>query len=269
MKTNRILILTLVVLFVLFVLGSMVSWGGEETIEEKVCPVKDYLEADNVEQCFKCHTVGTFEVRKVNPLNKYKLPDIANIQVYYDEGKLILYYLLSDINDAAIHSLFNWLKWHPKFKNVLIEIQSPGGSLLNAWRCIGIIERWKANCSDCLVETRVNGLAASAGLLIFMAGDVRSASPTAELMWHEVSMTGYGFHRSTSSNATEKAKVLAHLQDTATAYIADKCNMAQNDFLNAIRDGKEFWVNGREAKKLEIVTKLLWGNKINPHKTVR
>ncbi len=249
-------------LAVLLALGSTISGGNElSDVKEKACPVKDYLFAENIEQCFKCHTVGTFEVRKVNPLNKYKLPDITGIGVYYDnEGKLILYYLLGDINDAAIYSLFDWLRWHPEIKNVLIEIQSPGGSLLNAWRCIGIIEQWKANCSECVVETRVNGLAASAGLLIFMAGEIRSTSPTAELMWHEVSMTGYGYQRSTSSNATEKAKILTHLQDTATAYIANKCDMTQQQLLEAIQGGKEFWVSGREAKKLKIAIKLLWGN---------
>ena len=80
-------------------------------------------------------------------------------------------------------------------------------------------------------------------------------------MWHEVSMTGYGFHRSTSSNATEKAKVLAHLQNTATEYIASKCDMTADQFLDTIRDGKEFWINGKEAMKLGIATKLLWENK--------
>ena len=73
-------------------------------------------------------------------------------------------------------------------------------------------------------------------------------------------MTGYGFHRSTSSNTTEKAKTLSHLQNTATEYISSRCGMTQEQLLDAIRDGKEFWINGKEAKELGVATKLLWGN---------
>ena len=226
---------------------------------EKLCPVKDYLDTDNIEHCFKCHAEGTFKVRKVNPLNKYKLPEIAGAEMVYDNDELTLYYTLGDINDSGIRTLFHWLEWNPEIKNVIIEIQSPGGSLMNAWRIIGIIEKWKTKDPSHVVETRVNGLAASAGLLIFMAGDQRAASPTAELMWHEISVTSYGFHRSTSSNAQEQTKVLAHLQKTANAYIANRCNMTEEEFMDKIKDNKTFWINGREAKDLGIATELLWG----------
>ena len=223
-----------------------------------LCPVKKYLKADNVEQCFKCHTTGKFELKESDPFEKYKLPKMATVRLFDNNGKITMYYQLSDISDDAVRDIFAWLEWHPEIINVQIEIQSPGGSLMNAWRIVGVIERWKSQDATRSVETRVNGFAASAGFLIFMVGDIRAASPTSELMWHELSISGYGYVTQSPSSSTEQARILNHLQKTTNQYISSKCIMTEDEIVDAVRNGKELWINGKEALDLGIATKLLW-----------
>jgi len=234
--------------------------GLKEALEKDsgLCPVKKYLKADNVEQCFKCHTTGKFNLKESDPFEKYKLPVTATGRLFDNNGKTTMYYQLSDISDDAIRDIFAWLEWHPEIIYVQIEIQSPGGSLMNAWRIVGVIERWKSQDPTRVVETRVNGFAASAGFLIFMVGDIRTASPTAELMWHELSISGYGYIKQSPSSSSEQARILNHLQKTTNEYISTKCNMTEDEIINAVKDGKELWINGKEALELGIATKLLW-----------
>ena len=226
-----------------------------------LCPVKKYLKTDNVEMCFKCHTTGKFELKESDPFEKYRLPEMATIRLFNNDGKTTMYYQLSDISDDAIRDIFAWLEWHQEITDVQIEIQSPGGSLMNAWRIVGVIERWKSQDAARSVETRVNGFAASAGLLIFMVGDIRAVSPTSELMWHELSISGYGYIKQSPSSSAEQARILNHLQKTTNQYISSKCNMSEDEIINSVKNGKELWVNGIEALELGIATKLLWENK--------
>lgn len=241
---------TLITLAILVL--STAVWAEEE------CPVKDYLAADDVEQCFKCHAKGTFEVKAVNPLGKYELPNEDNVRLVDEDGELTLCYLIKLIDDEAVRKLVSWLQWHPEINNFRLECHSPGGSLMDAWRIVGIIEQWKAEDEKRKVETEVHGFAASAGFLIFLVGDVRSAAPTAELMWHELSVSGAGYSTSSPSSSTEAARILVHLQKTATSYLVSKCNLTELEITESVKDGRELWVNGREALKFGIATRVLW-----------
>ena len=234
------------------------GYGFEYDDSKEKCPVKYYLQADNIAQCFACHTTGKFGLIESDPFCKYRLPDVATVRLFNDDGKIALYYQLGDIADDAVGSIFGWLQWHPEIEKVRIEIQSPGGSLMNAWRIVGIVEQWKAGSKNRVVETRVNGFAASAGLLIFMCGDIRSVSPTAELMWHELSVSGYGYQRSSPSSSNEKARILNHLQKTTNKYIASKCNLTEEEITAKVKNDCELWINGKEALEMGIATVLLW-----------
>lgn len=240
-------------LLVVLLLPSL-SLAGES--EKTYCPVKYYLKAESVDQCLKCHATGTFEVKSANPLNKYELPDVNNVRLFDDDGKLTLYYLMGMIDDDAIKAIFSWLQWNPEVKNFQLEVHSPGGSLMDAWRIVGIIEQWKASDKKHRVETQVHGFAASAGFLIFMSGDVRTAAPTAELMWHELSVSGAGYQTTSPSSSKEEARILAHLQKTATEYLAGKCKLTVGKIAESVKDGRELWINGREALDVGVATRL-------------
>jgi ATP-dependent protease ClpP protease subunit len=203
------------------------------------CPVTQTV--GDIKGCLQCHESKTFEV---NPT--------ASSQILVDEnGKKYGYHIITDINDEQIKLFFDYLI-KKKINRAMIESNGPGGSLLAAWRIIGIINN--AKTKGIQVDTIVYGYALSANFIIFMSGDKRIVSPYAELMYHEVRMTDYKEH--TPSSAVDGADVLIHLQKSVDAYIAERCLLSVEELKAKIKN-KEYWLNGREAKKLKFATHIL------------
>ena len=72
--------------------------------------------------------------------------------------------------------------------HLILEVQSPGGSLFEANKIMGLMKQWHVQGK--IVETRCYGFALSAGFLVFASGTpgYRKAAGSAELMWHELSV---------------------------------------------------------------------------------
>jgi ATP-dependent protease ClpP protease subunit len=203
------------------------------------CPVTQTV--GDIEGCLMCHQAKTF---KVNPT--------INSKILLDDNKEKYgYYVLTDIDDIEVKNFFDYIITN-KIKKVTIESNGPGGSLLAAWRIIGIINNAKSN--NIQVDTKVLGYALSANFIVFMAGDKRIVSPYAEMMYHEVRMKDY--KEQTPSSAKEDADVLIHLQESVDEYISNKCDMTKEELKAKIKN-KEYWLNGREAKKLNFATHIL------------
>uniref|UniRef100_A0A6M3JH49 Putative protease n=1 Tax=viral metagenome TaxID=1070528 RepID=A0A6M3JH49_9ZZZZ len=212
------------------------------------CP---YSHISDQDKCFKCHGIGKeFKVIKETPEDAWR--DYPSCHVRVIDG--IGYYDLNGeighgITGGLIQGFFRYLLKH-EIKTAVIEIQSPGGSLFEGWRVKGYIEA--AQAQGIKVETRVYSFAASAGFLIFMAGDTRTVAPTAELMWHEL-MTFSMFSLDTPSDKEDAARILRHLQDSANNWISERSGQ-DKDKLDAKIRKKELWVNGKEAVDMGFAT---------------
>ena len=75
-------------------------------------------------------------------------------------------------------------------ETVEIEINSPGGSVLEGTRIYNALRKMSARGVE--VTTVVNGLAASMGSVILMAGDKRRMTKGSRIMIHEASMYSWG-----------------------------------------------------------------------------
>ena len=136
-----------------------------------------------------------------------------------------------------------------------MEIHSPGGSLFNAQRIVGLMDDYKHWGGK--ITTKVNGFAASAGFYVFMNGDDRLVSPTAQLMWHELYTFSF-FKISEPSDSEDEARVLRHLQDTVNQWIADRSHLTKDE-VDAMVKKKELWVNGLQALENGFATGLIVG----------
>jgi len=222
-------------------------------VEKSICPI---TKIDK--NCMDCHAMlldenntpyfGLKEVKK-DFYYRYPNPKTAIKEV---NGIKTGHYFLTDINDGAFRDAVDFFYLHD-IKKIIIEIHSPGGSLFDAWRIIGMIDEAMSNNID--IETRLYGFAASAGFLIFMAGTDRIVSPTAECMWHEL-MTGEFLAIKTPSDKEDEAKILRHLQNVANEFIANKSKM-DKDTLDAKIRKKEFWISGKEAFDLGFATGII------------
>ena len=84
-------------------------------------------------------------------------------------------------------------------ETVEVEINSPGGSVLEGTRIFNALRKMSARGVE--VTTVVNGLAASMGSVILMAGDKRRMTKGSRIMIHEASMFSWGDARTLKKNA--------------------------------------------------------------------
>lgn len=233
------------------------EWTKETTIKESgetaedlssICPTT-LMKTD----CLSCHVRPDWKLKEAHPNRIYDLPAGTNLV----GGKL--YFYLTRIQDYRVRALYEWLQWHQDIKHVVIEVQSPGGSVFAAKRIVGIMNQMKKE--GYIVETHVNGFAASAGFVIFVAGSkgYRLVSPEAELMWHELRTFKF-FDVSGPADKEDEADVLRHLQDTQNEWLASRSNMTKEEIDSAIRK-KELWLNGAQAVEKGFADGFLGENK--------
>lgn len=230
-------------LFLLSIILSMIcglafAEDKEDKNEPKsICP-KTLMKND----CTVCHSIPSFILKEINPESRYIYP-VTGMKINED----MAYYILKDIHAENVQSFFNYIQWHPRVRKIIIEVHSPGGSLFDGYKIIGLMQHMKS--MGYIIETRVYGFAASAGFLVAASGTKghRFVSKTAELMWHEL-MSFTMFSIDTPSDTEEKSRVLRHLQDTANKWLASVGNLTFDQLNEKIRK-REFWMSGSEAIK--------------------
>lgn len=139
-------------------------------------------------------------------------------------------------------------------ESVEVEINSPGGSVLEGTRIYNALREMSARGVH--VSTTVNGLAASMGSVILMAGDERNMTQGSRIMIHEASTYAWGDARAMRKNAdllegisaeiagiyAERtggdAKAIRDMMHAETWMTADQAK--ENGFVhNVIKDGKK------------------------------
>ena len=161
-------------------------------------------------------------------------------------------------------------------ESVDVEINSPGGSVFEGQRIYNALRGMSARGVE--VTTTVNGLAASMGSVILMAGDKRQMTHGSRVMIHEASTIAWGDARTMRHNAdllegisSEIAGIYADrtggdeksiraLMYAETWMTADEAK--ENGFVDVIiKDGKakaEF--DTAENSNMSILSKLFPGN---------
>jgi len=206
-----------------------------------ICP-KTLMKND----CMNCHAYPDMSLIEKEPDAQRKYPYAADMSTT-DDGKTAVI-VISNIQSTQIEEFFKYVAWHPEITKCVFEIMSPGGSLFEAWRIVGLMELWKSR--GMLIETRCHGFAASAGFIIFINGSNRLASKTAEFMWHEL-YTFAMFKVSRPSDTMDEAIVLRHLQDTASRFLSKRSKLSAKQWDEKVHK-KEFWCNGEQAIKFGI-----------------
>ena len=235
MKT--IVILTMIVVF--WATGAMAQ-DKDKPPPKVQCP-KTTMQED----CLKCHIVGNFKVRETLPDAHLSYPNTNTKILGWETTKTYGYFSLKEISDDAIRDFFRYLDQH-RLNMAIVEIHSPGGALFDAQRIVNIMLEWQSKGN--IIETRLYGIAASAGFYIFQAGNKRLVSPNADLLWHEIrTIEGWGLPRvMTPSDKEQEAKVFRHLQDIRNNWLATRCKLTKEKIDELIKY-KDWWMSGKQA----------------------
>lgn len=123
---------------------------------------------------------------------------------------------------------------------VEIEINSPGGSVFEGQRIYNSLREMSARGVE--ISTTVNGLAASMGSLILMAGDKRAMTQGSRIMIHEASTIAWGDARVLRKNA----EVLESVSAEIAGVYADRTGGDKDDIRNLMY--AETWMDTETAK---------------------
>lgn len=199
-----------------------------------ICP-KTKISGE-VDTCLRCHDYS-MRVREVKE-DAWRTYPNTFIKVVGDVG----HYDLRSIQAAPMKEFFDYLHHH-NIKKAVLNIESWGGSLVEAWAIVGLIREFQV---DGMVETRCQGVGVSAGFLILSAGSKRLVNPNAILMWHELQSLKF-LTVETPSSTERDAKTKRWLQDSGNQFLADHSNMTKIEIDDAVRDDHELWLTGAEA----------------------
>jgi ATP-dependent protease ClpP protease subunit len=213
-----------------------------EEESEKGCPITKIT--DN-SYCFSCHILIRdadkirYGVKEISPYNQYDVPYHTKII----DG--VLHYILEDINSDSVANFLNYAARHPELgKRVVVEVNSFGGSVFEAWRIKSYFVRFEK--MGYTIETRTYGYALSAGFIVFVSGTMghRLVDANAEFMMHELWSIEWP-KVATPSSKEEEAKVYRHLQDNINNWIASRGNLSKDE-LDTLVEFRDYWLVGDE-----------------------
>jgi ATP-dependent protease ClpP protease subunit len=173
------------------------------------------------------------------------------IDAIYREGDdIVVYTKISGVSPAVFRNVADYLRWHPEIKKFVVELHTGGGSIMDAWRAVGIIKEMQA--SEIIVEMRVYGLSASAGVILMVAGDIghRFVNSNAEIMIHKI-WTFKMFALDTPDTAEDEAATLRHFQENINQFILSRSKMTKKELDECIFK-KDFWMTGARAVELGL-----------------
>ena len=214
---------------------------------ELACP---FTKMSDNDKCMQCHQV-------VRDGNGYKwgvketryLPYATKI--VKRDGADVIHYEMTGIADDKVQAILDYAREYGP-KEVEIEINSPGGSVIDAWRIVSYFNEY----DDIKIRTVCRGIAASAGFVLLAAGDYREASPHAMLMAHEL-WTLKWLAVETPAKSKDEAEIMALWQNNINRFLSEHSNMTVEQIEKEIHK-KDWWMTGADALEYGFVDKLVW-----------
>jgi len=180
-----------------------------------------------------------------NRAGKIKLNDSVNkdsadqlideLEKLYGESAVASNMQIGDITCSAENAL----------EVVDVEINSPGGSVMEGQRIYNALKGISSRGVE--VVTTVNGIAASMGSVILMAGDQRKMTHGSRIMIHEASVMAYG----DANDLRKQSNILESISSEIAAIYAERANGTAEDMRQLMKD--ETWMTASEAEEAGFV----------------
>ncbi len=131
---------------------------------------------------------------------------------------------------------------------ITVIINSPGGSADSGFAMYDMLRFVR-----CPIRTMVNGLCASAAVLVHLGGDAgsRTALPGSRFLLHQPSTAGQG----SASDLRITAEQIVKLRSSYNQIVADATGRPLDEILEAV--SRDFWLSAAEAKEYGLIDKIL------------
>ena len=168
---------------------------------------------------------------------------IDELETLYGEKAVVSNMMIGDVVCSADNAL----------ERVDVEINSPGGSVFEGQRIFNALRGVSSRGVE--VTTTVNGLAASMGSVILMAGDTRKMTNGSRIMIHEASTMAWG--------DAKHLKQQAELLEGISSEIAGIYSERTGGDVSEIRDMMkvETWMTAVQAKESGFIDTIIKNGK--------
>lgn len=213
------------------------------------CPVTKI--SDN-SRCMSCHEMQPngeggqkFGLKELRLEAGYWMMPSCLDPIAGKNGELELRMDVNGTNSSEFRDAADYMYRHPEFKKLTVRLYTGGGSVMDAWEAVGIIEEMRTR--GIKISTRCYGLAASAGVILLVAGDEgdRWVSKHAEIMMHKVWSFSM-FKLDTPDSAEDTAETLKHFQKNINSYIISRSKLTKEKIEECIFK-RDFWMTGEQA----------------------
>lgn len=154
-----------------------------------------------------------------------------------------------DLNEESITDLAflkEFRKLEKDYDEIHIRINSPGGSVFHGDAIISAI-----TASDATIHTYNDGMAASMGFDIWVAGDVRHMSENAKNMIHATISMGVG----NAKQLRETADMLDKFDEAAIGILAKRTGLTDEEIQTRFYDGADHWLTAKDTAELGLIEK--------------
>ncbi len=190
----------------------------------------------------------------MNSQNKISKPCTVNIPVtlpntdyLYSCHVLFVPEIITQDNIEILAKEIVALRMSPIDHPVSVLINSTGGDEFAAFQIVELLMGLKQE-----VRTYALGQVCSAGTDIFLAGDVRIATPRSLFMFHQFSSDEYASFQK-YHEIKSYGKYVEWMQKTSKKFVREQAGKEAADLYNSASD---VWLSAKEAKRLGIVHKI-------------
>ena len=219
---------------------------------KSICP---FTLISSETSCVGCHKVEKVEGEFKWGIKEDQWRDLPyGTKIVERSGRESLHYKLTAIDADKIFDIYEYCSKYG-INSVEIEINSPGGSVVEAWRIVAMIQSYP----KIHTTTKCYGYAASAGFIVLVSGDHRIASPRAMLMAHELWTLKF-LSIETPAASKDEAEDMQLWQNNINEWLAEKSNLTVYDIAKHIHK-RDWWMTGQKAEELGFIDELTWVNK--------
>jgi len=131
-------------------------------------------------------------------------------------------------------------------KPIYIEINSPGGSIIDGLAIIDTINHIKPQ-----VTTIISGIAASMGAIIAIAGNKRMAYPNAQIMLHSAT----GMVGDYLNYVKDRTNWLVKIENKVKKLLQEKTKLTEKELFKM--NNGELWLSSSEALRFKLIDKII------------
>ena len=167
-------------------------------------------------------------------------------------AEIILYGYIGEWDEiSAKRFIVEFRKLEQKYKQINIRINSGGGEVANGTAIYTTIIN-----STVRVYTYIDGMAASMGSILALAGQKVFMAKHAKLMLHKVSGGAYG----SAKKLRETADMMDDWENSLVDIYAQKTGLTTDEVRSKwMQEGKDTWINADDAHKSKLVDEVFDG----------